>query len=47
LNKRLGAKYSFANIFGQSQELERVKELGRRVARSDTALLLVGESGTG
>jgi PAS domain S-box-containing protein len=47
LNKRLGAKYSFANIFGQSQELERVKELGRRVAKSDTTVLLVGESGTG
>ena len=47
LNKRLGAKYSFANIFGESQELERVKELGRRVAKSDTTVLLVGESGTG
>jgi len=47
LNKRLGAKYSFATIFGQSQELERVKELGRRVAKSDTTVLLVGESGTG
>jgi PAS domain S-box-containing protein len=47
LNKRLGVKYSFANIFGQSQELERVKELGRRVAKSDTTVLLVGESGTG
>jgi len=47
LNKRLGAKYSFANIFGQSAELERVKELGRRVAKSDTTVLLVGESGTG
>ena len=47
LNKRLGAKYSFANIFGQSQELERVKDLGRRVAKSDTTVLLVGESGTG
>ena len=47
LNKRLGAKYSFANIFGDSAELERVKELGRRVARTDTTVLLVGESGTG
>ncbi len=47
LNKRLGTKYSFANIFGQSPTLERVKELGRRVAKSDTTVLLVGESGTG
>jgi len=47
LSKRLGAKYSFDNIVGTSQELEKVKELGRRVARSDTTVLLEGESGTG
>lgn len=47
LNKRLGAKYSFDNIVCASQELERVKELGRKVARSDTTVLLEGESGTG
>src|SRR6185369_17472847 len=34
LNKRLGTKYSFANVFGESRELEQVKELGRRVAKS-------------
>ena len=47
LNKRLGAKYSFDNIVGASQELERVKDLGRKVAKSDTTVLLEGESGTG
>lgn len=47
LSKRLGARYSFDNIVGASQELEKVKELGRRVARSDTTVLLEGESGTG
>jgi transcriptional regulator with PAS, ATPase and Fis domain len=47
LNKRLGAKYSFENIVGASQELERVKGLGRKVAKSDTTVLLEGESGTG
>ncbi len=47
LNKRLGAKYSFDNIVGESSELEKVKELGRKVARSDTTVLLEGESGTG
>jgi PAS domain S-box-containing protein len=47
LNKRLGAKYSFDNIVGASRELEKVKELGRKVARSDTTVLLEGESGTG
>jgi transcriptional regulator with PAS, ATPase and Fis domain len=47
LSKRLGARYSFDNIVGTSRELEKVKELGRRVARSDTTVLLEGESGTG
>lgn len=47
LNKRLGAKYSFDNIVGTSLELEKVKELGRKVARTDTTVLLEGESGTG
>jgi transcriptional regulator with PAS, ATPase and Fis domain len=47
LNKRLGARYSFDNIVGTSQELEKVKDLGRKVAKSDTTVLLEGESGTG
>jgi transcriptional regulator with PAS, ATPase and Fis domain len=47
LNKSLGAKYSFSTIAGQSPELEQVKELGRKVAKSDTTVLLEGESGTG
>lgn len=47
LNKRLGARYSFDNIVGASPEIEKVKELGRKVAKSDTTVLLEGESGTG
>ncbi len=47
LNKQLGARYSFEQIVGQDEQLERVKELARKVARSDTTVLLVGESGTG
>jgi PAS domain S-box-containing protein len=47
LEKRVGARYSFDNIVGSSAELERAKELGRRVSRSDTTVLLCGESGTG
>lgn len=47
LNKRLGARYAFGNIVGTSKELERVKDLGRKVAKSDTTVLLCGESGTG
>jgi transcriptional regulator with PAS, ATPase and Fis domain len=47
LDKRLQAKYSFDTILGTSEELEKVKQLGRRVAKSDTTILLKGESGTG
>jgi PAS domain S-box-containing protein len=47
LNKRLVARYSFDHIVGASEGLERVKALGRKVARSDTTVLLRGESGTG
>ncbi|AMA74756.1 transcriptional regulator [Aneurinibacillus sp. XH2] len=47
LDKRLQAKYSFDTILGTSEELEKVKILGRRVAKSDTTILLKGESGTG
>jgi PAS domain S-box-containing protein len=47
LNRQLGARYSFEQIAGQDEQLGRVKELARKVARSDTTVLLVGESGTG
>ena len=47
LNKRLSARYSFEHIVGQNRDLERVKELGRKVARSDSTVLLKGDSGTG
>ena len=47
LNKRLSARYSFDNIVGKNRDLERVKELGRKVARSDSTVLLKGDSGTG
>jgi PAS domain S-box-containing protein len=47
LNKRLVARYSFDNIVGTSEGLEKVKALGRKVAKSDTTVLLRGESGTG
>jgi transcriptional regulator with PAS, ATPase and Fis domain len=47
LDRQLGARYSFDSIAGRSEQLERVKELARKVARSDTTVLVVGESGTG
>ncbi|RXT06360.1 sigma-54-dependent Fis family transcriptional regulator [Ammoniphilus sp. CFH 90114] len=45
--RRIGAKYSFDHIVGQSSVLEKVKKLGKKVAKSDTTVLLKGESGTG
>ncbi len=47
VHRRVGAKYSFDQIIGVSPILERVKTLGKRVAKSDTTVLLKGESGTG
>ncbi len=47
LSKRLVARYSFESIIGGSEALERVVALGRKVARSDSTVLLRGESGTG
>jgi transcriptional regulator with PAS, ATPase and Fis domain len=47
VNRRVSAKYSFEHIVGQSDLLEQVKTLGKRVAKSHTTVLLKGESGTG
>jgi transcriptional regulator with PAS, ATPase and Fis domain len=47
LDRQLGARYSFDSIAGRSEQLERVEERARKVARSDTTVLVVGESGTG
>src|SRR6266568_347508 len=47
LSKRMAARYSFDNVVGRSEELERVKALARKVAKSDTTVLLQGESGSG
>ena len=47
LSKRLVVRYSFESIVGGSEALERVVALGRKVARSDSTVLLRGESGTG
>jgi PAS domain S-box-containing protein len=47
LKKRLAAKHSLDDIVGRSAALEAVKALARKVARTDTTVLLHGESGTG
>jgi PAS domain S-box-containing protein len=47
LQRRGGVKHSFERIVGTSAPLERTKALARKVARTDTTVLLEGESGTG
>lgn len=40
-------KYTFASFIGASQPAQEVKRQGRRAAQSDSAVLLLGETGTG
>lgn len=41
------SKYSFAELIGESETMEQAKELGARIATSNSTVLLTGESGTG
>lgn len=47
LEKRVGERYSFDTILGQSAALRRVVDLARKVAVTDATVLLTGETGTG
>ncbi|HMQ60521.1 MAG TPA: sigma-54 dependent transcriptional regulator [Flavilitoribacter sp.] len=47
LEKQLGDKHSFDKIIGHSKPIQNAIELARRVADSDTTVLLTGETGTG
>ncbi|MEO0332592.1 MAG: sigma-54 dependent transcriptional regulator, partial [Bacteroidota bacterium] len=44
---RLDSKSSFAKIVGSSQPVQRMLELAKKVAVTDTTVLLLGETGTG
>ncbi|WKN40895.1 sigma-54-dependent transcriptional regulator [Tunicatimonas pelagia] len=44
---RLDSKSSFAKIVGSSQSVQRMLELAKKVAVTDTTVLLLGETGTG
>jgi len=44
---RLDSKSSFAKIVGNSQPVQRMLELAKKVAVTDTTVLLLGETGTG
>lgn len=47
LEKQLGEKYSFEKIVGKSKAFQKVIELAKKVAMTDTTVLLTGETGTG
>ena len=47
LEKRISKKYSFNAIIGKSKGLEQVIELSKKVAKTDSTVLLTGETGTG
>lgn len=47
LEEQVRQRYSFDNIIGQSQAIRQAIELARKVAATDTTVLLTGETGTG
>ena len=46
-HKGLCAKYSFDDVTGQSEAIQKTRETLRRMARSESPVLLIGETGTG
>ncbi|WP_300977279.1 sigma-54 dependent transcriptional regulator [Flavobacterium sp.] len=47
LEQRIGAQFSFESIIGKSKALEQVVDLAKKVAQTDSTVLLTGETGTG
>ncbi|SEP20942.1 DNA-binding transcriptional response regulator, NtrC family, contains REC, AAA-type ATPase, and a Fis-type DNA-binding domains [Flavobacterium sp. CF108] len=47
LEKRINDKYSFSTIVGKSKGIEQVIDLAQKVAKTDSTVLLTGETGTG
>lgn len=47
LQRYRGAKYGLDNIVGESREISRLKETVRKVAQSNSTVLINGETGTG
>ena len=47
LEDKLGSRYSFKRITGESKEIKEVIELAKKVAPTDSTVLLEGETGSG
>jgi len=47
LEKQIGKRYGFENILGESSPIKEAITLARKVAPTDTTVLLLGETGTG
>lgn len=47
LEKQVNKKYSFEGIVGKSKQIQQAIEFARKVAPTDTTVLLLGETGTG
>jgi two-component system NtrC family response regulator len=47
LRQTVESQYSFGNIIGKSQKMQRIFETVRKIAPSNTTVLIEGESGTG
>lgn len=47
LERQLEKKHSFTNILGKSRTIRQAVELAKKVAGTDTTILLTGETGTG
>ena len=46
LNKGHKAKYNFDDILGESSSIKRIKEIAKKMAKTNSAVLITGESGT-
>lgn len=47
LEKRISDKYSFDTVIGKSKGIEKVIDLAKKVSKTDSTVLLTGETGTG
>ncbi len=47
LNKGHKAKYNFDDILGESSSIKKIKEIAKKMAKTNSAVLITGESGTG